>query len=212
VAHGRQAVGELRGEGGDAPAVRLVAPPGTAFRYSGGGFTVAQLWAEQVSGLPFGALMDREVLAPLGIRDSSFAQDDDPRDATGHDREGRPRPAFRQNALAAAGLHATAPDLAHFVAALMPALDGAPPGRGLVPPETLAAMFAPSPATGGGYGIGFELQALDGERPMPHHEGQNRGWRALIAALPARGWGLVVVCNGDGGGEVTSAALHQMVR
>ena len=45
-------------------AVRLVAPPGRGFRYSGGSFTVAQHWAELTSGLEFGDLMDRTVLGP----------------------------------------------------------------------------------------------------------------------------------------------------
>ena len=141
----------LAGEG-DAGPVRLAAPPGRGFRYSGGGFTVAQRWAELVTGEPFGPWMDRTVLAPLGMAASTFAQDPRPGDAAPHDAAGAPLPARRFAALAAAGLWTTAADLARFAAAL---------GRGDLP----AVMAEPAPETGGRYGLGLELGA---PRPPRH--------------------------------------------
>jgi CubicO group peptidase (beta-lactamase class C family) len=188
--------GLLRGEG-DAGPVRLVARPGTAFRYSGGGFTVAQHWAELASGMPFVRLMDELVLAPLGMTRSTFCQEPADADATPHDTEGAPMPAYRHAALAAAGLLTTAADLARFARAIC---------AGAIPD----GMAAPAPATGGRYGVGLELGAL-GEG-LAGHSGQNRGWRALVAARPDRATAIVVLCNGEGGDAVRRAALAELAR
>jgi len=48
--------------------------PGTQWRYSGGGYTVAQLLAEQKSGFPFEKLMQRLVLEPAGMVHSTYEQ------------------------------------------------------------------------------------------------------------------------------------------
>ena len=52
--------------------------------------------------------MDRQVLGPLGCTASTFAQGPSPADATPHDADGAPMPAYRHAALAAAGLLTTA--------------------------------------------------------------------------------------------------------
>ena len=187
--------GLLRGEG-DAGPVRLVARPGAGFRYSGGGFTVAQHWAELASGEPFGELMRRTVLQPLGMEASTFDQEPSRADATPHDAEGSPMPAYRHAALAAAGLLTTAADLARFAAAVA---DRALPDD----------MARPAPATGGRYGLGLELEPLG--IAAIGHSGQNRGWRALVAAEPSTGRGLVVLCNGEGGDTVGRAALAALL-
>jgi CubicO group peptidase (beta-lactamase class C family) len=187
--------GLLRGEG-DAGPVRLAAPPGRSFRYSGGSFTVAQHWAELASGEPFAELMRRTVLAPLGMTASTFAQEPVPADAAPHDADGAPMPAHRHAALAAAGLRTTAMDLARFGSAI---------ATGALP----AGMTEPAPATDGRYGLGLELGALG--TGLAGHSGQNRGWRALVAVLPARRRGVVVLANGEGGDPVRAAALGQLV-
>jgi CubicO group peptidase (beta-lactamase class C family) len=202
--------GLLRGEG-DAGPVRLVARPGAGFRYSGGGFSVAQHWAELTAGEPFAAFMRRTVLEPLGMTASTFAQEPAPEDATPHDAEGAPMPAYRHAALAAAGLRTTAADLARFAVAI---------AAGALP----EGMTQAAPATGGRYGIGLELESIGAGAPgargaghepidgLAGHSGQNRGWRALVAAVPPSGRGLAVLCNGEGGEPVRRAVLHTLLR
>jgi CubicO group peptidase (beta-lactamase class C family) len=202
----------LAGRSGDRPPVRLTQPPGRRFAYSGGGYSVAQLWAQETAGTPFAALMRAAVLAPLEMRRSSFEQADRPDDATPHDAQGGPIPAYRYPELAAAGLRATAPDLARFAAALMPGPRGEGAGRGIVPPEVLARMTSPAPGTDGRYGLGFELDRLaDGTRVL-EHEGSSRGWRGRLVAFPDRGWAIVVLTNGDGGAAVADAAVERLAR
>ena len=56
--------------------------------------------------------------------------------------------------VASGGLYSTARDLAKFVAATMRRPDGSEPGRGILSPETVARMIAPSKEAGGRYGLG----------------------------------------------------------
>ena len=187
-------VDSLRGRTGDAQPVRLVSPPGSSVAYSGGGYTLAELWATERSGEPFAALMQTTVLRPLGMDASSYDQHDSLVDATGHDASGHPLPAYRFAEHAAASLRATAPDLGRFVAALP------------------RSMLRPSPATGGAWGMGLELRTLADDTRMAFHIGNNRGWQARIAVFPQRGWGLVVLTNSDNGSEVYADALRELVR
>ena len=183
----------LRGRTGDAGPVRLVSEPGTSAAYSGGGYTVAELWATEVSGEPFAELMRDTVLRPLGMNASGYDQVDAPADATGHDAHERPLPAYRFAEHAAAALQSTAPDMGRFVAALP------------------ASMMRPAPATGGAWGMGLELRELrDGTR-MVFHIGNNRGWQSRIAAFPDRGWGLVVLTNSDNGAGVWDDVHRELV-
>jgi CubicO group peptidase (beta-lactamase class C family) len=177
-------------------SVRLAAPPGRSFRYSGGSFTVAQRWAELVSGLPFAELMDAVALGPRGMASSTFDQRASGADAVPHDGTGAPMPAYRHAALAAAGLHTTAGDLARFGAAI---------ATGAIP----AGMDEPAPATDGRYGLGLELGALG--PGLAGHSGQNRGWRALVVVRRDTRRGVVVLANGEGGDAVRSAALAELV-
>jgi CubicO group peptidase (beta-lactamase class C family) len=184
----------LRGRTGDAGPVRLEREPGTSVAYSGGGYTVAELWATETAGEPFERLMRDTVLRPLGMRASAYDQVDGPADATGHDARERPLPAYRFSEHAAAALRSTAPDMGRFVAAL---------------PES---MMHAAPGTGGAWGMGLELRTLaDGTR-MVFHVGNNRGWQSRIASFPDRGWGVVVLTNSDNGGDVYDDVLRELVR
>ena len=189
---------ELAGDG-EAPPVRAEREPGRGWSYSGGGYTVAQLWAEEQAG-DFAALMRREALAPLRMSASTFAQARPPAGALrGHDADGRPLPTYRYAALAAAGLWSTAGDVGRFLAF---ALSGDPLAR---------AMRRPAPATGGRWGMGLEVEPLAGRGALVRHEGVNRGWHARIVGDPASGWGLVVLTDSDAGAAAIDAAEGELV-
>ena len=69
--------------------VRVGLAPGTAWRYSGGGYTLLQLLVEEVSGEPFDVYMKRAVLDRLGMDRSTFTLAPDARSvATFYDAEG----------------------------------------------------------------------------------------------------------------------------
>lgn len=186
--------------GGD---LQLAAPPGGAFLYSGGGFTLLQLLIEEITGEAFAEHIRRTIFAPLGMVQSGFTSDDAlaAQAATGHDRYGRPVPFFRFDGLAAAGMLTTAGDLSRYLAALIAAHDGSE--GGIVSPAALRLITTPLAQTGrvdglwAGYGLGCEIDERADRRRIIGHHGMNRGWRAIAAAELARGRALVLLSNGD---------------
>jgi CubicO group peptidase (beta-lactamase class C family) len=184
-------------------AVVLVDEPGTGWRYSGGGYTVAQLAAEEATGRSFGVVAREEVLGPLGMDSSGFSCTVEPRDppgtAAGHDERGRPIPRRRFADLAAAGLCSTAGDLGRLAAALMDEPEG-------------AAMAEAAPATGGAYGLGLFRQDLRDGAVRLWHDGSNPGFHARMELHPGRDWAVVVLTNGDGGMPVLEDVTRLLVR
>jgi CubicO group peptidase (beta-lactamase class C family) len=102
----------LSGETGDSFPVGLLEPPGRGWLYSGGGYSVAQLLVEELTGRWFADYMQAEVLGPLGMTASGFRWSRTAGTARPHDADGRPLPDFAFAEQAAAGLVTTAPDLA----------------------------------------------------------------------------------------------------
>lgn len=154
------------------------------------------------SGMPFDALLQQSVLAPLGMRDSTFAQ---PLPATlagraarPHDRDGKPVPggAHTYPEQAAAGLWTTPQDLARFAIAIQQGAAGS--DKGVLTAAMTRTMLTP---VIGGYALGLETReggALFG------HNGANRGFRALMTVAVDGGDGAVVLTNADNGSEVAA--------
>jgi CubicO group peptidase (beta-lactamase class C family) len=196
--------------GGPQP-LAVIFPPGHGWHYSGGGYTLLQLIIEQVTGQSFAGFAQRTVLQPLGMPESTFEAPPRALRALAYDHTGAPTPEYRFTATAAAGLWTTAADLAHVVAALMGGTRGEPPGRGLLAPATVALMLAPQPHSandllfeGSEFGLGYALKRLPSSGEwLVYHPGDNPpGWHGMLAALPARRIGLVVLTNGEAGREL----------
>lgn len=189
--------------------VRLVSQPGSEWRYSGGGYTLLQLLVEEVTGRSFADYMRDEVLHPLGMMRSDFAITDEiaAGSSLAFDAFGDPVPSPRFTALAAAGLHTTGEDLAKFVAAAVPEPNGAPAGRGVLRPETVALMLGPVAASDGSYGLGYGVERVGGDLVLVGHNGANTGWHAAAWVAPETGDGFVVVTNGSNGWPV-----HRQIR
>lgn len=183
--------------------VRLEAPPGSGFRYSGGGYAVLQLLVEEVCGRPFGEHVRSDVLEPLGMTRSSFTHSPDMEEAASrpHNWQGEPTAFLRYPVAAAAGLLSTPTDLARFVSAGLPGPNGEPAGRGVLRPETVQALFTPQIETEGTWTLGYATRLLPNGVPIVFHTGANSGFTAAIAAAPEQGAGLVVLTNSDAGSE-----------
>jgi CubicO group peptidase (beta-lactamase class C family) len=120
----------LDGRAAGREPVRLVAVPGSSFRYSGGGYVVLQQLVEDASGVGFERFMVERVFRPLGMVDSSFswgrARDGD---TAGHDVGGHRLARRRYGAAMAPGaMVTTGNDMLRFLVALaestLPALLG----------------------------------------------------------------------------------------
>jgi CubicO group peptidase (beta-lactamase class C family) len=204
----------LEGDNGGSGPVRLLQPPGVGFLYSGGGYSILQLLVEEVTGETFADHAEREVLRPLGMTRSAFVWRDDLRAATAgaYGAAGQRLPNYLFAEQAAAGLYATGPDLARFVAASMPGPAGEAPGRGLVSPESAELARSPAPSAAGGYGLGVEIWPLGTAESLVGHGGANRGWRARWIALPQRALGLAILANSDNGGRLTDEVACEWTR
>lgn len=168
------------------------------FRYSGGGYMLAQIWAEDKHGTSFENLMSELVFQPLGMTRSTFAQPIDPAaikpltiasaDMKFKPRNGvfRPQKDSWRNypEQAAAGLWTTTEDYAIFVSHILSAANGK---ISPVPKAVARAMLTPeakfTEKLDYGLGVMLEINADSTVRYISH-SGLNAGYRALFSARP----------------------------
>ena len=177
----------------DPSVLGLRSRPGSQFSYSNMGYTLAAMVIESVTGERYETWLDRELLKPLGMRDSTFALVSqqgpraDPRLAWGHlDRE-TPAAALAVYLRPAGQLSTTAQDLARYARFLMG--DGRVDGRTLVRTDLLRAMGQPgtTDAARAGLQVGFALGLV---RRDHHgvvglcHGGDVVGFHAMLCLLP----------------------------
>ena len=191
---------------GRAPAntkpVVVDTPPGSAWRYSGGGYTVIQKLIGDVTGQPFAGVLRDEVLRPAGMTHSSFTQPLDaaemanaawPHDATGKPVTGGPH---TYPELAAAGLWSTPGDLLRYAIAVR---DSARGKTGALLNQALATeMLTPGK---GDYGLGLEIHGAPANRDFSHG-GSNEGYENFLVAFTDLGDGVAVMTNGAQGNEL----------
>lgn len=195
-----------------APVI-LDLTPGTKWRYSGGGYTVAQQLALDVSGDTFPALVRTRVLAPAGMDASTFEQPLPAalaaRAAAGHiaGNTRLPGDAHVYPELAAAGLWTTPTDLARFALTLRAALDGQP---SFLTRATATAMITP-PLADTLYGLGIGVIG-SGDRLQLAHSGSNEGFRCSFVFYPRTGRGAIVMTNSDNGGTLIPEILRAIAR
>ncbi len=183
--------------------VRVIMQPGTTWRYSGGGYTIAQLLVEEVTGRSFDDYMKELILHPLGMTSSSYVWDDvvTTRAATPYGPFG-PIPGPRFTEQAAAGLQTSLVDFVSFaLASMSSARDDL--ATTVLPARVVAAMQEPAFASPH-YGLGYEVfDGQSGARAVGHG-GANEGWMARFVVVPRSGNGLIVMTNSTLGGSVHS--------
>ncbi|MEM9311770.1 MAG: serine hydrolase domain-containing protein [Pseudomonadota bacterium] len=191
----------IEGTGGTNTKPVIVEPnPKGERRYSGGGYTVAQHWAEVVSGETFPAVMRRLVLDPVGMERSTFASgttETFERDnvARGFQYSGEMVPGgWRIHPeQAAASLWSTPREYLRFVRALLMAMDG--DGSAGIDPAIAAAMTKPIASE---YGLGIGVAEINGAIRLSH-SGSNIGYKSNFMAYPATGDAVISVVNSDRG-------------
>jgi CubicO group peptidase (beta-lactamase class C family) len=191
--------------------VRVDVVPGKIWRYSGGGYTVAQLLMADVTGRPFPDLMADLVLKPLGMADSTYEQPlPEARRgaaASGHTSDGKLLPGRYHTypEMAAAGLWTTPTDLAKFLLEIEKARRG---DSALLSKALALEMTTPQKP---GYGLGLSLDG-QGQESSFGHGGSNEGFKCQMTAIFEGGRGAVVMTNGDQGGFVAAEILRAVSR
>lgn len=193
--------------------------PGDAFTYSNLGAGAAGCVMERAAGLPFDAIMQKYVFAPLGVRASYDPRAISPTDdlADGYSMRGilppvrkydaavlaaRPKEPFdpERDYLIAAGRMITDSDGMAALIRLL-ASDGCVGGTRILKAESISDMRAPQDGQGGilACGRGLNTAYLPGVFPgydAVGHQGVAYGMCAELFADPARGCGVGVMTSG----------------
>jgi CubicO group peptidase (beta-lactamase class C family) len=192
-------------------AVRVGRPPMTGYKYSGGAVTIQELALTDVLGKPFPLIMREMVLGPIGMTNSTYEQPLPPNlrsvAAHAHDQSGQAGDApWRVHPEhAAAGLWTTPTDLAKFAIEVQLALAG----RSTKVLGRATAQEMVTPVGVGPFAVGFTV-AKAGEGWYFSHGGSNWGFRCDLIAHRSKGYGVVIMTNGDNGGRVI-AALREKI-
>lgn len=131
--------------------------PGSRFQYSGGGYLVLELLVEEVAGVPFETFVNRELLQPLGMVRSGYADlSATSNTAKSYDADGRPAPIYRYASNAATGFTTSASDMVRLVLAELGKVEGSP-----LTPKTLESMRTAEATSMGAdiWGLGTVLYA-----------------------------------------------------
>lgn len=116
--------------------------PGSAFEYSGGGYTLLQLLVEEVTGKPFASFMKDAIFLPLHMDESSYVLENTPdlRLAEFYNSDGSQAAHYRYTSLAATSLYTSLHDLELFFQVFLVGSNGEPIGRNVLAPETIKEM------------------------------------------------------------------------
>jgi CubicO group peptidase (beta-lactamase class C family) len=190
-------------------AVRLERTPFAGYEYSGGGVVLQQLALMDAVGKPFAQIAREWVLDPLQMTNSTFEQPlpaaRQAQAARAHNRNGArmkdPWHVYPEQA--AAGLWTTPTDLARFAIEVQLAVRGRS-SRVLAPPMAREMI---TPVGVGPYAVGLGI-LKQGEGWYFSHGGSNWGFQCDLTAHLSKGYGAVIMTNGDAGG----ALIPQLLR
>ncbi|MGE5296680.1 MAG: serine hydrolase domain-containing protein, partial [Solirubrobacterales bacterium] len=180
-------------------SVKVKYPPGAEFRYSGGGYCVAQKVVEDVTGEPFDAAMNKTLLEPLQMSRSHFHQPPLEQETDNAARgyglvktivHGGRWGVYPQKA--AAGLWTTPQDLARLIVAVQKAKAGQ--AAGPISPA-IAEEFL-KPQFDGWMGMGVLLDG-EGDNRGFFHAGGNLGYVSRFGAGVSNGRGWVIMTNAE---------------
>ena len=198
-------------EPANTAAVRVNMEPGTRFRYSGGGTTIAQLAITDIEKKPYPQIAQETVLGPLKMTNSTYDQplSDEWRKkaASGHRNDGSvvPGKIHVYPEMAAAGLWTTPTDLAKF--AIEVQLSYAGRSNKILNKELIEKMVTPFMED---VGLGFFIDKR-GNAVYFGHDGADQGFRALLLMNREKGYGAVVMVNSNNG-QILSEVLRGIAR
>ncbi|HEX3149943.1 MAG TPA: serine hydrolase [Gemmataceae bacterium] len=194
--------------------IPLVYEPGTKIKYSNAAIAVVGRVVERVDGRPFAKAVRERVLVPLGMTHSDFeptaavkAQLSEAQMWTYHGRD-FPAPTFELGEGPAGCMYSTVTDLARFASTLF--ADGKP----VLKAESLQKMLTPQfakPDAKDGFGLGFMLGELDGQKRIGHG-GAIYGFSTELAILPESKLGVIVIANKDVANRVTTRIADVALR
>lgn len=190
---------------GEKPAntkkVRSLFAAGSKFKYSGGGTTVSQLMLQDITGEDYATYMEREVLKPMGMMNSSYRQP--PTDtvdlATGYYEDGKPVKGKYHvyPEQAAAGLWTTPSDLARYIIECQLALQGK--SAKVLNQAMMQKRMTPYIDSNAALGVFIDKR---GNRSFFNHNGSNEAFLCASYGSLEGGDGVVIMVNGQNFGVI----------
>ncbi len=192
----------------NSPPVVVDILPGSRFRYSGGGTTVAQLTVMDITGESLPEIMIEELFEPLKLTHSTYEQplpESVQNYSVGFPKNGLPIPGgfHIYPELAAAGLWTTPGEIATLLIEIQSALKD---NSEFFKQETAVELLTPQ-KNAPNIGIGFMLKG-EGESAMFLHGGKNEGFVAMAVAYKNSGIGAVVMVNSNEGYPLLNEILN----
>ena len=184
-------------EPANSAPIRVENEPGSAWKYSGGGYTVLQQMVLDTTPKPFPQFMAETVLGPLGMKSSSYEQplpaSKAAQAATGYYADLTPVIGrwHIYPEMAAAGLWTTASDLARFVMGVRQAFAGQP--KSLISQAMATQMLT---VQMGDDGLGLFLKG-SGETLQFSHSGRNEGFDSFVMGYAHQTQGLAILINAN---------------
>ncbi len=190
---------------------RLKSEPGSAFSYSNAGFELLGLLLSRVTGTTFEDAVRQQVLAPLGMRDSTFLRSEVPAHLAASPHVGMPLsvpegvyPYTRRHA-PSSSLHSNLVEMcrwmvAHFEPAEVTA--GGSDGQwarldaGLLELMWQPVMPVGDPPWDEAMGLGWAVGSYRGHRTLSH-SGADPGFGSRLVLVPERRTGVVVLANSN---------------
>jgi len=183
---------------------KLRRAPGAMYEYSNLGAGLLGWALATRAGLPYGELLRRRILEPLGMRQSGIVETGAMRAqlATGHDPMGVPTPAWHLDVLAGAGaLSSTLDDMLRFAGAASDTVKG-PLAR--VMALSQREYFRVDSVTS--LGLGWHRRTIRG-RTTAWHNGGTGGFRSMLVVDAGSGRAGIVLANS----ALDSDALGRML-
>jgi len=181
-------------------AVKVNILPGTTFRYSGGGTTIAQLTVQDKVDQSFSEIIDKELFEPLALQYSTYKQPLPSKLAsiasTAYPYKNQPINGrfHTYPEMAAAGLWSNPTELATLIIEVQKALKDE---SSLFNKETIEEMLTPQKVAPQ-IGIGFFLESK-GDSLRFGHGGWDEGFVSKVTAYKNLGMGAVIMVNSNEG-------------
>lgn len=183
----------------NSPAVRSIFEPATRFEYSGGGYEISELMAEDITRQDYARYVRNIVFKPLRMN-NTFYFSDLPGEAkrklaTAYRFDGKDIGCkyhiYPENACGA-GLWSTPSDFANLIIELQLSLQNN--SNKILSAATTRQLFTPT--VGNDYALGFFL-VQKGDQIYIHHSGLNEGFVSNYYASIKDGNGVVIMANTD---------------
>jgi len=181
----------------NSPRIEIAYEPGTATPYSGHGYMVMMKILENKTSKTFANWMKTNILNPMGMTRSTFALTapvNSGPPAAGHNKDGNVLEGkrYRYPESPAAGLYTTPSDLCRAIILLNQG--GTIDGKTILDATTCDIMRK--------NGIGIPVANAGQPNWVYRHGGDNRGFKCGFWGYPNQKSGIVVMTNGDQGGDL----------